>query len=327
MKLVSVIIPTKNRPAAIFDAVQSVFDGNYQNFEIFVIDQSDDDSTAKILTPFFKQSRFHYRLNRRQGYGAASSRNIGIALSSGDIIASIDDDVVVCADWMEKLVAEFEDDPDLMFILGKLTAPPYDPETGFTPETNPQPNLKGWRMTLVVAGANISFRRSFLFEKLGGYDEFCGPGSRLRASDDGDVALRVLRSKAKWKACPHVEVIHKHGFKPGKIGSDTLIRYQFGNGGNYGRQTRRGDLVAASYFLLLQLYCFFRYVVPALVCGRKPPELGYIKVRLQGFWKALTLSPHEGFVGPKQLQAMRERLLAELSLIKAEHSDAFDKIA
>lgn len=316
MTLVSVVIPTKNRAVAIFDAVQSVFEGTYQHFEIFVVDQSDDNATQEVLAPFFKGPRFHYRLNRRPGYGAASSRNIGIALSSGDIIASIDDDVTVCADWMEKLVAEFKADPDLMFILGKLTAPPYDHATGFTPETDPQPGLSNWKMTFVVAGANISFRRSFLFEQLGGYDELCGPGSRLRASDDGDIALRVVRSKAKWKPCPHIEVIHKHGFKPGKAGSDTILRYQFGNGGNYGRQTRRGDLIAGGFFLSLQLYYFVRYVVPVLLHGRKSEELTSIKFRLQGFWKALNIPRQEGFVGPEQLKAMRQKLLAESAAVE-----------
>ena len=63
-------------------------------------------------------------------------------------------------------------------------------------------------MPLAAAGANFSMRRK-LFDKLGGYDEFCGPGSRLGASDDGDLSFRIMRSGAKWKASSKVEVVHK----------------------------------------------------------------------------------------------------------------------
>src|SRR5919206_3347093 len=139
--LVSVVIPTKSRPIAIVDAVQSVFNGTYQNFEIFVVDQTPDDSTRDVLSVFMDDPRFHYLQNRRPGYGAASSRNMGIALSSGEVVAIIDDDVEVRQDWMERIVAEFTADPELQFICGALTAPPYNPTTGYTPSFVPNPTI------------------------------------------------------------------------------------------------------------------------------------------------------------------------------------------
>ena len=93
--LVSVVIPTKDRPEAIFDAVKSVFESSYQRFELFVVDQSSGDATKAILQPFMSDPRFTYLENRRPGFGAASSRNVGIALSNGEFVAVIDDDVTV----------------------------------------------------------------------------------------------------------------------------------------------------------------------------------------------------------------------------------------
>lgn len=313
MTLVSVVIPTKGRPDAVAEAVRSVFDGSYQRFEIFVVDQTPDDSTRRALAAFEDDPRFHYLRNPRTGVGAASSRNIGIALSNGEIVAIIDDDVSVRPNWMANLVTEFEADPDLQFICGKLTAPPYNPGEGYVPSFDPERTnepLTNWTMPIHAAGANFSMRRT-LFERIGGYDEFCGPGSRLGASDDGDISFRIMRSGAKWKACSHVEVIHTHGFRPAADGVALLKRYQRGNGGNYGRFTRRGDLVAGARYLAQQAREVVTVVIPNVLLRRRPTHLGWVLDRLVGFWRGLRLPPHEGFVGPKDLERLRAQLSAD----------------
>jgi glycosyltransferase involved in cell wall biosynthesis len=307
MILVSVVIPTKNRPVAVADAVQSVFEGSYQHFEILVVDQSDDNSTFEALSKFTVDHRFHYRTNRRPGYGAASSRNIGIALSAGDVIAIIDDDVVVRQDWMARIVAEFEADQELGFITGKLTAPEYDRNAGFTPEFTPYKGLNKWRLPLVVAGANLSMRRS-MFEKTGGYDEFCGPGSRIGASDDGDLTLRVVHHRIKWKGCPDIEVIHKHGFRP-KVAGDALVRrYQVGNGGIYGRAMRRGQIAQGLWFLVRETREATRAGLRGLL-GKRPTGFDMTKAKLSGFWRGFRLPPRDGFVTGGDLWQMRQDIL------------------
>lgn len=300
--LVSVVIPTKDRPVPVLDAVRSVFAGSYQHFELFVVDQSADETTRDALAPFTTDPRFHYLQNRRPGYGASSSRNNGIALSSGDVIAIIDDDVEVRHDWMARIVEEFIADSELQFIAGALTAPPYDPSTGFTPAFTPHAAITNWQLPMMVAGANISMRRS-LFERIGGYDEFCGPGSRLRASDDGDITFRMMRSGAKWKGCPEIEVVHTHGFRRGQAGPELLLRYEHGNGGIFGRFTRRGDLLAGAWFLVRELRNIGRGLVAA-VRGR-PTGFDASMARLRGFWQGVRISPKEGFVSGAELVRRR----------------------
>ncbi len=310
MELVSVIIPTKNRPIAVVDAVRSVFDGDYQHFEIFVIDQSDGEETRIALEQFDVDPRFQYQLNRRPGYGAASSRNIGIALSSGEILGIIDDDVVVCKDWMSKVVAEFENDPDLDFICGKLTAPTFDWREGFTPNFDPSEiTLSKWQMPVMAAGANFSMRRNLL-KQVGGYDELCGPGSGvLIAADDGDISYRIMRSGAKWKALSSIEVVHKHGFRAGVDGAALLKRYQREVGGNYGRFFRRGDFLGALWFIQWQLKDLWSGVCLNLLRGRKPQGAGWIVERLIGFGLGFRLPPNLGFVTGDDLEVLRKKLL------------------
>jgi glycosyltransferase involved in cell wall biosynthesis len=316
--LVSVVIPTKSRPQALYDAVCSVFNGRYQNFELFVIDQTPDESTRAILQGFMADRRFHYVQNRRPGFGAASSRNMGIAMSSGEVIAIMDDDVEAQPDWMAQIVAEFSADPMLEFIAGKLTAPAYNWENGFTPSFDANPHLSRWQFPLMAAGANFSMRRS-LFDKVGGYDEYCGPGSRLRASDDTDLCWRIMRSGAKWKICPHIEVIHTHGFREIKDAQALTERYNFGNGGNYGRFTRRGDLTAGAWFLWQEAGGLARGTL-RLVLRRHPSGIGRTLTRLRGFWAGLRLPPHEGFVSPRDMQRLHADYHAIIAGYKEERA-------
>lgn len=311
MTFVSVIIPTKGRASAVVDCVRSVFDGAYQQFELFVVDQSVDDETRDILASFGNDHRFHYVRNRKPGVGAASSRNLGIAMSAAEILAILDDDVTAPPDWMSNLVAEFASDADLQFICGKLTAPPHDWRVEYVPTFDPEQTsapLTNWTMPIFAAGANFSMRRA-LFDRVGGYDEYCGPGSRLGASDDGDLSFRIMRSGAKWKASTKVEVIHTHGIRQMTDGTALLQRYQRGVGGNFGRFTRRGDLLAGARFLAQQLGDILTVVIPNVVRGRRPTQFGWVRDRLIGFWRGFRLSPHEGFVGPKELARMRANYL------------------
>ena len=312
MTVVSVIIPTKGRAQAVAQCVRSVSGGSYQQFEMFVIDQSVDNQTYDALAPFVGDARFHYIRNHKPGVGAASSRNMGIAMSQGEIIAILDDDVTALQDWMANIVAEFDADPDLQFICGKLTAPPFDWRTEYVPTFDPENTsepLTKWTMPIFAAGANFSMRRA-LFDRVGGYDEFCGPGSRLGASDDGDLSFRIMRSGAKWKACANVEVIHTNGIRQLTDGTALLQRYQWGVGGNYGRFTRRGDLLAGARFLAQQAGDILTVVIPNVDRGRRPTQFGWVRDRLIGFWRGLKLPPNQGFVSPKDLARMRAEYLA-----------------
>lgn len=312
--LVSIIVPTRQRPRALSDAVQSVFRSTYQNFELFVVDQSPDDASLQITAPFHTDPRFHYLFNRRPGFGAASSRNVGIAASQGEIIALIDDDIEVRPDWLEQIVAEFSADPELDFIAGRLTAPPYDPDTGYTPEFEAWPYLSRWHFPLHASGANFSMRRR-LFDRVGGYDEFCGPGSRLRASDDTDLCWRIVRSGARYKICPHIEVVHTHGFRARDEAEALFARYQYGNGGNFGRFTRRGDLFAGTWFFAREVKLTLKAIPKALRGDRR--ELFFARQRLRGFWDGFRLPPDEGFVSGEQLRQMRNAARAAEVLLVA----------
>ena len=305
--LISVIIPTLNRPAYLIDAIRSILSGIYQHFEILIVDQTPDSSTRDALAGYLADRRLRYI--SASSPGASAARNLGVISSSGEVIVFTDDDIVARPNWLELIVRELSADSDLQFISGSLTAPAYNRALGFVPEFQPDPMVMARRLPLVVSNANISMRRR-LFDQIGGYDEFCGPGGLLKSSDDGDITLRVVRSGAKWKVCPEIEVVHLHGFRPHAAADRLLDDYAYGNGGIYGRALRRGDLHSGGWFLLRELSWAAKRLLPG--------QWGSISdkralLRLRGFWQGFCLPPKAGFIDTRQSppEILQERLVGE----------------
>lgn len=71
----SIIIPTKNRPLLVKYAINSVVLQDYHNYEIIVVDNSDDEETKEIVSQFSNPDIFYYKTgnlsmqeNWEQGY-------------------------------------------------------------------------------------------------------------------------------------------------------------------------------------------------------------------------------------------------------------------
>lgn len=306
--LISVIIPTLDRPAFLLDAVRSILSGTYQHFELLIVDQTRDASTRAALSGYLADRRLRYIAAPRPG--ASAARNLGVVASSGEAIVFTDDDIVARPNWLELIVREFTADPDLQFISGSLTAPVYDRALGFVPEFQPAHSIMARRLPLVVSNANISMRRQ-LFDRIGGYDELCGPGGLLKSSDDGDITLRMVRSGAKWKVCPEIEVVHAHGFRPHAAANRLLDDYAYGNGAIYGRALRRGDLLSGGWFLLREL----SWAAKRLLLGRRgsAPDPRAM-LRMHGFWQGVCLPPRAGFINTRQQwppEGLYERSMGE----------------
>lgn len=101
--LVSVIIPTRNRPRLTAEAVESVINQHYEPLEIIVVDDASDEEHAHDLRARiapFKQVRL---LRQDAQVGAQPSREAGLRHARGELIAILDSDDL----WRsEKLAAQ-----------------------------------------------------------------------------------------------------------------------------------------------------------------------------------------------------------------------------
>ncbi|HVJ54433.1 MAG TPA: glycosyltransferase family 2 protein [Aliidongia sp.] len=90
MSLVSVVIPTLNRPKLVVRALASVFAQTYPEIEVIVIVDGPDHETIAALRQI-GDPRLQVIVNPRS-LTAAGARNVGIDRAKGDWIAFLDDD-------------------------------------------------------------------------------------------------------------------------------------------------------------------------------------------------------------------------------------------
>jgi glycosyltransferase involved in cell wall biosynthesis len=94
--LVSVIIPTYNRAHLVTEAIDSVLNQTYTNFELLVVDDYSTDNTKEVIKSY-SDSRLKYLPNTRKK-GAQGARNTALYAANGEWVAMLDSDDV----WVEK---------------------------------------------------------------------------------------------------------------------------------------------------------------------------------------------------------------------------------
>lgn len=99
----TVVIPTYNRAELLRQALQSVFDQTFTDFEVIVIDDYSTDHTRSVAESF-SDPRLTYVMNDRSK-GGGGARNVGIFRAQGQWVAFLDDDDV----WLpEKLEQQYQ---------------------------------------------------------------------------------------------------------------------------------------------------------------------------------------------------------------------------
>ena len=91
---------TYNGERYISEAIESVLNQSYTNFEFIIVDDGSTDTTAQIIASF-SDSRIIY-LKKNTNSGIADSLNLGISKARGAYIARMDDDDVCMPNRFEE---------------------------------------------------------------------------------------------------------------------------------------------------------------------------------------------------------------------------------
>jgi hypothetical protein len=103
--LVSVIVPTRDRPRLLRDALESVARQTYGNWQLIVANDSPRD-VAGVVRALAPQAAARTRVLATGGAkGAAHARNLAIAAAEGGIVAFLDDDDLYLPEHLATLVA------------------------------------------------------------------------------------------------------------------------------------------------------------------------------------------------------------------------------
>ncbi len=291
---VTVLICTRNRGAAIRATIRSVLENTYLHFNVLIIDQSNELSTASTVAEFGRDSRLRYVHTATHGLSIA--RNIGLAFSHSDLVLMTDDDCVVPPNWIAAMVAPFLRYPHLGMAFCDVIAGPHDPHTGYIPiSISPQvyliEDLSDWQTcdgVNVGIGAGLAIRRS-VAEAVGGFDVRFGPGAHFRNGDDLDSALRVLVAGYPIYRLNQVAVIH-HGFRTFAENRILMRNSMFSVGAAYGRLICSGHWQALRLYMAMVNAMVLVPIVENLCHLRKPPVLGRILWLMRGTMEGALLA-------------------------------------
>lgn len=111
-KLVSVVMPTYNAERYIREAVESIINQTYSNWELIIVDDESSDLTRKIINEYADaDTRIRLIEGRRNGIGGAL--NLGVEMAVGDYIARMDADDISLSLRLEKQVDYMEKHNDV----------------------------------------------------------------------------------------------------------------------------------------------------------------------------------------------------------------------
>jgi GT2 family glycosyltransferase len=242
---VSVLLSTCNRCdklRSLLDTLKTSGMAGMTETEVLVIDNGSTDATKQVVAEYTSLENPIFRYLFEGKPGKSRALNAGIREAKGEILAVTDDDCIPGPGWVQNILREFDSDPELSVLGGRVEL--YDEKD--LPQTilllNYPILVKSVRQVFepTVIGANMAFRKTVL-TATHGYDPLLGPGSICKAAEDIDLVYRSLRKGFKIAYSPEVIIFHNHGRRTKLEEDKTSFAYAFGRGALYAKHILRFD--------------------------------------------------------------------------------------
>lgn len=132
---ITVLMSVYNGKLYLRQAIESILNQTYQNFECIIIDDCSTDSSLKIINSY-DDSRIKV-LHNNLNFGLSRSLNIGLSLSQGDYIARMDADDISLPQRFDVLKRYMDNNPDVG-ICGSWAETIEKSPRKLTPDCSPE---------------------------------------------------------------------------------------------------------------------------------------------------------------------------------------------
>lgn len=213
---VSVIIPSYNRAHFVGEAIQSILDQTFPDFEVIVVDDGSTDNTKDVVTSF-KDPRVKYTFQENRGIAAA--RNTGIKATSGEYVAFLDSDDLWLPQHLELKVRLLDSRPEVALVCSDNYVVDYRTGTNLGTfwhriRVNPERASRQPLRELLSEECFISLQstlvRRSVFAEVGYLDE------SLRLYDDWDICVRIAQRFSIETIDMPLVTYRVHGTNPSK---------------------------------------------------------------------------------------------------------------
>ncbi|NOV00011.1 glycosyltransferase family 2 protein [Paenibacillus planticolens] len=228
--MISVIICTYNRSEILRECIESVLKNQVENdFELLVIDNNSNDNTEEIVS-LFTNNYSNVRYVKEEQVGLSIARNTGIAEATGEIVAFIDDDVVVSPLYIQAIHSFFCEHPEEVCAGGKVI-PVWEfekPEwfvknfASIIGETTYGEKKRILKFQEVPIGCNMIFKKE-IFRKTGMFNINLGiKGDELFLGEENALCEKIRKLGRNIYYLPEAYVRHK--VHRNKVSQDYVLR-------------------------------------------------------------------------------------------------------
>ncbi|NHN46552.1 glycosyltransferase family 2 protein [Halostella sp. JP-L12] len=147
----SVVITTYDRQDDLVECLRSLSSQFDPPEEVIVVDDGDVDTTQQRLSNEDLES---VELVSGKGTGLPAARNAGIEAATGDVVAFVDDDVILPSNWTQELRRTYERFPEAAGVGGYVL--------NYSPDGINKANVESFRYRLLQG-----IRMAFLHDKVG----------------------------------------------------------------------------------------------------------------------------------------------------------------
>jgi glucosyl-dolichyl phosphate glucuronosyltransferase len=249
---VSAVICSYNRARFIIKAVESLFGQTFgADYEVVVVDNNSTDGSLDLLQQYKDaHPQRNFRFFSEPNQGVSHTRTRCVKEARGEIVAFLDDDSVADSQWLQTIVAFFEQHPQVYSVGGRilpyfLTAQPdwfskyFFGLVGRFDLGNEAKRLTGARYP---CGANMAFRRA-IFDEIGFFNTHIGrSGTGLSAGEEKDIYKKILATGKQVYYLPQA-VVH-HAVEANKFDKGYVKRHSMGIGSSERVRIQNGPIGA-----------------------------------------------------------------------------------
>lgn len=214
---VSIIIVNTNELHHLKICLPSIFEQNYPDYEVLIIDNVSTDGSLDFIAQEFPQVRI-FKNNKNIGYAGAN--NVGFNHAVGEYIAVLNPDTRVDKNWLNEIIPVFDEKPSVGLITPKIllmdqpemintcgNTITYTSLTYCRGLNKPLDDFKKAGIVSAISGAAFVIRRSVL-DEIGGFDD-----SYFIYYEDTDLSLRAMLAGYDCYFVPSSIVFHKYNFR------------------------------------------------------------------------------------------------------------------
>ena len=248
--MVSVIVCTFNRDRLLEKALDSIIQSTLPpgfSWEIVVVDNNSTDRTREITQDLSRQHGQLVRYVFEPRQGKSHALNTGVHEARGEILAFVDDDVVVDSAWLHNLTASLHDGRwagagGRILPAESFSPPPWLALDGPYSlawmiyahfDLGEQPRL----LDGAPFGTNMAFRKA-MFTKYGGFRIDLGPAGNSgtpRFNEDTEFGRRLMAAGERLRYEPGAIVYHR--VPDERISREFVLAQWFELGRSWARET------------------------------------------------------------------------------------------